>query len=100
MKLVAFPEMNGRMGSKDRDHGIRPQIFIDLATFRHAAQCHDQAQSETRPPFSLVLLSFGFTTGARAGKPITGTVIESDHLYPRESQRVNANRIRREWGRG
>jgi hypothetical protein len=39
---------------------------------------------------SLVLLSLGFTTGARAGKPITGTVIESDHLYPWESQRVNA----------
>jgi hypothetical protein len=39
---------------------------------------------------SLVLLSLGFATGARAGKPITGTVIESDHIYPWEMQRINA----------
>jgi hypothetical protein len=39
---------------------------------------------------SLVLLSFGFATGAQAGKPITGTVIESDHIYPWEMQRINA----------
>ena len=35
-------------------------------------------------------------TGAQAGKPVLGTVIESDHLYPWESQRVNAS----EWTEG
>jgi hypothetical protein len=39
---------------------------------------------------ALVLLSLDFTTGAQAGKPITGTVIESDHIYPWEMQRINA----------
>ena len=29
-------------------------------------------------------------TGVQAGKPITGTIIESDHIYPWEMQRVNA----------
>ena len=37
------------------------------------------------------LASFLIATGAQAGKPILGTVIESDHLYPWESQRVNAS---------
>jgi hypothetical protein len=36
----------------------------------------------------LVLLSLGFATGVQAGKPILGTVIESDHIYP--MQRINA----------
>jgi hypothetical protein len=29
-------------------------------------------------------------SGAQAGKPITGTVIESDHIYPWEMQRIEA----------
>src|SRR4029077_18484248 len=49
----------------------------------------DTNQNETHPSFFPGLLSFGFAT-AHAGKPITGTVIESDHLFPWESQRVNA----------
>ena len=30
-------------------------------------------------------------SGAQAGKPILGTVIESDHIYPWEMQRINAS---------
>ena len=31
------------------------------------------------------------TEAARAGKPVLGTVIESDHIYPWEMQRINAS---------
>jgi hypothetical protein len=31
------------------------------------------------------------TEAAQAGKPILGTVIESDHVYPWEKQRINAS---------
>jgi hypothetical protein len=31
------------------------------------------------------------TEAAQAGKPVLGTVIESDHIYPWEMQRINAS---------
>ena len=31
------------------------------------------------------------TAAAQAGKPVLGTVIESDHIYPWEMQRINAS---------
>jgi hypothetical protein len=43
-------------------------------------------------PILMSLMALLLATGAQAGKPILGTVIESpDHIYPWEMQRVNAS---------
>jgi hypothetical protein len=86
-------EMDSRMGSKVAITDLDGGVFLIYPS--QARAVFDLELSRNRPKMkriplsSLVLLFFGFAN-AHAGKPMTGTVIESDHLYPWESQRVNA----------